>query len=173
MRHIPNILSCIRLLMIGIFIYFFVKLQYLASLIVFIIAFLTDVLDGYLARRNNWVSDIGKVLDPLADKLMLITALTCCYLKGWLPLWILAVAVIKELIMIIAGIVLFKKDVVVYSDWFGKIAAGCFNVGVALTLLKVFFPAIGMVNILILAVAILLALIAMLHYAKAQVFVKR
>ena len=64
MRHIPNILSAIRLLMVGVFIYFFVNDEVLAALITYIVAFATDIVDGYLARRNNWISNIGKVLDP-------------------------------------------------------------------------------------------------------------
>ena len=56
MRHIPNVLSALRILMVGVFIYFFVQAQYLACLITYITAFLTDLLDGYLARRNNWIS---------------------------------------------------------------------------------------------------------------------
>ena len=85
MRHIPNILSGLRILMVGAFIYFFVNEQYLICLIIYAAAFLTDLLDGYLARRFGWTTDVGKVLDPLADKLMLLTALACFYSVGWLP----------------------------------------------------------------------------------------
>ena len=88
MRHIPNILSALRILMVGVFIYFFTKAQYFACLITYITAFLTDLLDGFLARRNHWISNVGKVLDPLADKLMLLTALVCFATRGWLPLYI-------------------------------------------------------------------------------------
>ena len=76
MRHIPNVLSAIRLILVGVFIFLFARAKYLACLIVFLTAFFTDLLDGYLARRNNWISDLGKVLDPLADKLMVIAALS-------------------------------------------------------------------------------------------------
>ena len=79
MRHIPNVLSAIRLILVGVFIFLFARAKYLACLIVFLTAFFTDLLDGYLARRNNWISDLGKVLDPLADKLMVIAALSCFY----------------------------------------------------------------------------------------------
>ena len=148
MRHIPNVLSALRILMVGVFIYFFVQEQYLACLITYITAFLTDLLDGYLARRNNWISDIGKVLDPLADKLMLLTALMCFLTKGWLPLYMIVIVFAKELTMIIGGAILFRKNVVVYSDWFGKLASGFFNASVALTLAKRFFPQIGILDII-------------------------
>ena len=170
MRHIPNILSALRILMVGVFIYFFTKAQYFACLITYITAFLTDLLDGFLARRNHWITNIGKVLDPLADKLMLLTALVCFATRGWLPLYMILIVFAKELTMIIGGAILFRKKVVVYSDWFGKLASGFFNASVALTLAKRFFPQIGMLDIIVLAVAIVLALVALVHYAKIQVF---
>lgn len=170
MRHIPNILSTIRLLLVGVFIYLFTQGEYLACLIVFAAAFFTDLLDGYLARRNNWISDIGKVLDPLADKLMVIAALACFYSAGWLPLWMLLAVLTKEGLMIIGGIFLFKRKIVVYADWYGKFAAGFFNAGVALTLIKNFWPQLGVLNFIVFCIAILLAVIALLHYARSQVF---
>ena len=106
MRHIPNILSALRILMVGVFIYFFTKAQYFACLITYITAFLTDLLDGFLARRNHWISNVGKVLDPLADKLMLLTALVCFATRGWLPLYMILIVFVKELIMIIGGAIL-------------------------------------------------------------------
>ena len=131
MRHNPNILSALRILMVGVFLYFFIKAQYLSCLITYIVAFLTDLLDGFLARRNNWISNIGKVLDPLADKLMVLTALVCFLSRGWLPL---------------------NKIIIV-----------------ALTLAKRFVPQIGILDIVVLGIAIVLALIALVHYARIQV----
>ena len=169
MRHIPNILSALRILMVGVFLYFFIKAQYLSCLITYIIALLTDLLDGFLARRNNWISNIGKVLDPLADKLMVLTALVCFLTRGWLPLYMIIIVFAKELIMIVGGAILFRKKVFVYSDWFGKFASGFFNASVALTLAKRFVPQIGILDIVVLGIAIILALIALVHYARIQV----
>lgn len=174
MRHIPNILCVFRILLVGVFVAFFFKAQYFACIIVYATAFLTDILDGYLARRNNWISNVGKLLDPLADKLMLIASLLCFYIKGWLPLIILVIVCGKELLMIFGSIfVLKKKNVVVYSDWFGKTAAGCFNLGVLLTLLKNFYPVIGVADIIVYAIAIVLALVALFHYANQRIFKDR
>lgn len=170
MKHIPNILSTIRLLLVGVFIHFFAKGQVLFALITYVVAFFTDLLDGYLARRNNWISNVGKVLDPLADKLMLIAALCCFYAADWIDLWLLAIVVGKELLMILGGAFLYKRKIVVYADWFGKAAAGFFNAGVAVTLAKKYFDWewIGPWNIVLLCIAIALAIIALLHYAKRQ-----
>lgn len=173
MRHIPNILSGLRILMVGAFIYFFVNEQYLICLIIYATAFLTDLLDGYLARRFGWTTDVGKVLDPLADKLMLLTALACFYSVGWLPFYMVAIVFFKELVMIIGGMLLFRKKIVVYADWFGKIAAGLFNISVAATLLKNFWPQIGYWNLIILALATICAFIALVHYARKQALSNR
>lgn len=172
MRHIPNVLSGLRLVMVGVFAYCFRKGNYMAAMIVYAAAFLTDILDGYLARRNHWISDLGKILDPLADKLMLLCALVCFYLKGWLPLFIPLIAAAKELVMLIGGLfMLGRKRVVVVSDWWGKFAAGFFNISVLLTLLSNFppFEPLAKYTLPLFCLAILLGLAAALHYARTQV----
>ena len=72
MKHLPNILTSIRILMAGVFAYFFMEDNYTACCVSFGVSMLTDVLDGALARANNWVSDLGKILDPVADKVTLL-----------------------------------------------------------------------------------------------------
>ncbi|MEA5060280.1 CDP-diacylglycerol--glycerol-3-phosphate 3-phosphatidyltransferase [bioreactor metagenome] len=172
MKHIPNILSGLRLGMVGVFLYFFRRDDYLAALIIYATAFLTDILDGYLARRNGWISNLGKILDPLADKLMLLCALACFYVKGWLPLFIPLIAAGKELTMLVGGLfMLGKKNVVVVSDWWGKFAAGFFNVSVLLTLLSNFSPFsfLATYTVALFCLAIGFAIIAVIHYARTQV----
>ena len=172
MRHIPNILSGLRLILVGVFLWFFSRANYLASLIVYAAAFLTDILDGYLARRNGWITNLGKILDPLADKLMLLCALFCFFRNGWLPLFIPLIALAKELIMLLGGLFLLgRKKVVVVSDWWGKFAAGFFNVSVLLTLLSN-FPACSFLarfTLPLFYIAIGFALLAMVHYGRTQV----
>ena len=172
MRHIPNILSGCRLGMVGLFIYFFRRNDIMAALIVYAAAFFTDILDGYLARRNGWISNLGKILDPLADKLMLLCALACFYLKGWLPLFIPLVAAFKELAMLVGGLfMLNKKNIVVVSDWWGKIAAGFFNISVILTLLANLSSLrfLSGITIPLFCLAIVLGFIAVFHYGHTQV----
>lgn len=169
MKNIPNVLSVLRLAMIGVFIWFFRGGQYVAVLITYVTAVLTDILDGYLARRNNWITNVGKVLDPLADKLMLLTALVCFSIRGWVPLLLVLIVAVKELLMIIGGIFLWKRKVVVYADRFGKCATGFFNTGVVATLLKEFWPWIGSLNLILLGIAVLLALVALFHYGRKDV----
>lgn len=172
MRHIPNIISGIRLLMVGVFIYFYVHAQYAACLIVYLAAFLSDLLDGFLARRNKWITNVGKVLDPLADKAMLIAAVVCFFLNEWLPLWMFLLIVGKEAIMVIGGIFLYTKEVVVYADWVGKFASGFFTASVLTAILRHFpeFEAIGSLYLILFGISVVLAFIALFHYARLQVF---
>lgn len=173
MKNIPNILSAIRIVLVGLFVYLFLNDRYVDALITFVVAFLTDVLDGYLARRFNWITNVGKLLDPIADKLLVIAAL-CCILVAksanpvYLVLFILVL--VKETLMIIGGLVMLKKKVVVYSDWYGKTATGLFSLGIVMTLVDIALPSIGLnpwcIGVLIIAVA--LAYFAMVHYAMTQ-----
>jgi len=173
MKYLPNILTGIRLLLIVAFVWLFQNDYVLEALVLFVIAFLTDLLDGYLARRNNWVSDVGKVLDPLADKLMLLSALTCFTLRHWIPVWLLIAVAGKEFLMILGGAVLYRRRVVVSADWYGKAAAGVFNAGVVATLLRHFVPGLRYVDLVLFGLGIVLMLIALVHYAKKQFFPKQ
>lgn len=143
MKQIPNILSSLRLVLVGVFVFLFIKEEYIWSMVVYLTAFFTDILDGYLARKNNWITNAGKVLDPLADKLMLFAVLCCFYLIGEIPLYVVLIMFIKDLVMIVIGILLYYKRVVVYADWFGKIAAGLFLLAVVLTFVHIIWGALG------------------------------
>ena len=141
LKHIPNILTVIRLLLVPLFAYVYflpVDNAKTIALIVFIIAGITDVLDGYIARRYQLVSAVGTALDPLADKLMLLTALTCLYISAYLPFIILAIMYLKEFTLMISGIIMYfqKEKTVVPSNIFGKMATVIFSVAIILTFLR-------------------------------------
>ena len=185
MRHIPNILSGFRIVLVGVFAWLFLTAKiphptnYWWALGVFVLAFLTDVLDGFLARTFHWITPVGKLLDPLADKLMTITALIVIIAAKvqsggeygiYLALFLLAAS--KELLMLIGGLLMLKNRKVAYSDWYGKTAAGIFALGIALTLLSFPVPAVHPWNVAVLSAAVALSYFAMVHYARTQLFVK-
>ena len=127
MKNIPNILSFIRLLMIPVFVYaYFTFDTYPRSFIaagIYLLAWITDALDGYLARRNNWITDLGKWLDPLADKAMQFTAAVCFAIDNLVFLIVVIPMFLKEMLMLIGGMVIIKrKNVVVQALWYGKVA---------------------------------------------------
>ena len=131
--NVPNALTLLRLFLIPVFILVFFSgadhsLMY--SITIFLVAGFTDVLDGYIARKYNLITKWGIVLDPLADKLMLTTVLTCLVIGHYVPLWILVIVTVKELCMIAMGTVLYKNNTVIPSNIYGKISTFLFYVSI-------------------------------------------
>ena len=121
MKKIPNILTVIRLFLVPLFWWMYFKNPAYGA-IVFIAACVTDVVDGFLARKLDAITKFGMLVDPLADKLMQMSAVICLFISGILPQWIVTVLVMKELIMIISASFLFKKDIVIPANKIGKAA---------------------------------------------------
>lgn len=133
--NVPNLLTVIRLFLIPIFIVvFFSALEnhLILAVFIFILAGATDVLDGFIARKFNLVTKWGQVMDPLADKLMQLTVLTCITIEGLIPTWIIIVYGIKELTMIFGGVFLYtkKEKIVIPANLFGKVATLTFYLAV-------------------------------------------
>lgn len=136
---IPNILTCIRLCLMPVFLLVYMMpvegAQYYA-MAVLIIAFVTDVLDGFIARKFNMVTNLGKALDPIADKAMQLTALIClAFHTDYSLVWVVILVGVKELLLGIGALVLYKSGIITQANWFGKIA--CF-VSFACTLILLF-----------------------------------
>ena len=133
---VPNILTMFRLALVPVFWVLMMgfALNYWA-LAAFVVATITDMLDGYLARRFNQVTDFGKLMDPLADKLMVLSVLATLLLRGVIPWKPVALLALKEFIMLLGGIVLYKRKIVVHALFVGKFAQVC----VCLALILSFF----------------------------------
>ncbi|MDO4543019.1 MAG: CDP-alcohol phosphatidyltransferase family protein [Clostridia bacterium] len=175
MKHIPNILSVFRIALAGLFIYLFIRYEYTYALIVFATAFFTDILDGYLARKFNWISDTGKLLDPVADKLLVVGALICILIrKSGEPFYLVVfvLVVVKEALMLAGAAIMLKKKDVAYADWYGKSATGLFAMGIVLTLLDFAIAGVRLEAWCIgfLSAAVALSYLALIHYAKSQMF---
>lgn len=137
MKHLPNILTMIRLVLVPVFAVVFFSGSPGArtyALAIFLAAGATDVLDGWIARKYNLISKVGTALDPLADKLMLLTALVCLAIDNTLPLWLLVIVLAKETYMIATGVYMYfrKTKLVIPSNRFGKTATVLFTLAVLL-----------------------------------------
>lgn len=153
-RNIPNILTIFRVVLVPVYFGFFYWNKY-AALAVFIIASLTDFLDGYLARKNDLVTSFGKFMDPLADKLLVTTALLCFVDIGQVPVAVAAVVVGRDLAVDGLRMTAASKNVVMAAGWTGKVKT--FATMVAICVMIVFgdvevINIIGSVLILILNV---------------------
>ena len=167
MKHISNILTFIRLLLVPLFPAAFFSSHpdgRFIALGIFVTAGFTDFLDGYIARRFNMISPLGIVLDPLADKLMLLTVLFTLWFSGMLPGWIFVLLLLKESFMIVAGTYLyFKKGrFTIPSNLFGKSATALLFLAIPI---KILFPDNPLSFFLIL-IAICLMVPALLIYIR-------
>lgn len=142
-KYVPNILTVIRFLLIPIIITLLYQAKYVDAIIVFSISGITDILDGTIARKFNFISDFGKLMDPLADKLTQLSMLLMLTVKKIIPLWIVIVVFIKEFCMICGASFLYGKELVVSSKWYGKAATTLFYLAIVVSLvLKELEPSI-------------------------------
>lgn len=135
LKHVPNALTIIRFLLIPVIVISIFNGDYIIAFIFFTVSGITDIADGFIARKFNLISNFGKLMDPLADKLTQIATIASLTLKDIIPIWILAIVLLKELIMIAGASFLYGKDVVVYSKWYGKLATVLFYVAIVFSLL--------------------------------------
>jgi len=101
-RDIPNIITVFRFLLVPPVVWAMLNDRFGLALLLFGIAGLSDAVDGYLAKRNNWTSRLGAIMDPLADKLLLVCSFLCLAWLGWIPVWLVLLVITRDFI-IIAG----------------------------------------------------------------------
>ena len=140
---IPNLLSLLRLALVPMFAVVFFQPwpdAHTWAALIYLIAFLTDIADGWIARRFNQITKLGRILDPLADKLMTFTVIVCITADHIIPLWAVVAFFCKELTIAIGGCLMYQRlGDVIPSNWLGKASTGVFFVVCAALVL---FPAI-------------------------------
>lgn len=134
-KHIPNILTILRFFIIPFIVYYLIGDNYIAAFILLTLSGLTDVLDGAIARKFNFITNFGKLIDPLADKVTQLSLLCTLVFKGIIPLWILVIVLLKEAFMVCGASFLYGRDLVVSSKWYGKSATVLFYLAIAISLL--------------------------------------
>lgn len=102
---IPNAISIVRILLVAPIVYLLLDGQYSLALFLIVIAGLSDALDGFLAKRYNWSSRLGSFLDPLADKLLLVSCFLVCALIGLMPVWLFALILFRDLVVAFGALV--------------------------------------------------------------------
>ncbi|AFK86497.1 MULTISPECIES: CDP-alcohol phosphatidyltransferase family protein [Thermoanaerobacterium] len=160
--NIPNTLTLIRFVLIPVFVYsfFYINNGNIYAAVVFLISGITDVLDGYIARHYNQITKVGILMDPLADKLMIITVLLSLWAKGVIPFFIILIVIIKEVTMIIGAFILYKRrDITIPANRFGKTATLLFYVAIIFSIFD--WP----YGLTLMIIALLLALVAFFIYS--------
>lgn len=165
--NVPNVLTMIRLALIPVFVLFHAAHREKVALLVFCVASLTDWLDGHIARKHHLITDFGKLMDPLADKLMVCTALIMQGLNGTFPVAAILIVIIKELVMIYGSSYLLAHDVVVYANLWGKLAQCSFILALVLSFWHTDFTAMGFpIDRVCLWIAVVLAGVALVDYTR-------
>lgn len=133
---VPNILSYFRLLLVPVFIWvYLVKQDYTLTAIILTISALTDITDGFIARKFNMITDWGKIIDPIADKATQFSILVCLMLKYPPVIFMTSILFFKEIYMGIIGYIVIKKtDTVTGAKWYGKLNT-CVIYAIIMTLL--------------------------------------
>ncbi len=158
----PNTLTIVRLLLIPVYLYFFLKGEYIISGIFFSISGLTDFMDGYLARKYNMVTDLGKILDPLADKLTLISILAVLIYTNLIPRVISVTLLIRELLVLLGSGIMYSMGKKLLSPTLlGKLSVFLLYVAIAAYLLNFQF-----INMVLLYIVIPINIISALDYIR-------
>jgi cardiolipin synthase len=164
---LPNLITVFRIILIPVYlVLFFSDIEDKVFILgmIFMIAGVSDVLDGYIARRFNLISKLGAALDPFADKMMSFTVLVTFTMIGLIPVWILIPMLVKEIIMIGGGLILYIKHgrAVIPSNKYGKVAT--FSLYAAI--LSIVFNLSMTISIILLSITVTLNLIAFYNYLK-------
>ena len=168
--NVPNVLTMLRLALIPVFVALFATGHEKLALLTFLAASFTDFLDGYLARKHNHITAFGKLMDPLADKVMVCTALLCQGIQGVFPWTAIAIVMGKELLMVLGGVFMLRNDVVVYSNMLGKLAQCCFILALTLSFFHAEFLAWGFpLDRIILWISVGMTICALIDYAVGAV----
>lgn len=172
--NLPNRLTMLRVCLIPVFLclfYFPFSGHFFLSLAVFIAASLTDMLDGRIARSRGLITDFGKFMDPLADKLLVVSALICLMDLKMAPALVAIVLISREFLVTSLRLVAAPKGIVIAADRWGKYktASQMVWISAALLLLSlgelgIMIPGAELVNAALLALATLLTLISGVNY---------
>ncbi len=163
---IPNLLSFFRLCLIPVFMWLYcVEKNYLWTGIILIISGLTDTVDGIIARKFNMISDLGKVLDPIADKVTQAAMLFCLLTRFPLMIAPLALMVVKEFFMGVTGLLVIQKTGKVFgADWHGKVNTWLLY---AMMILHVFWYNIpDVVSKVLIGICVVMMLISLVLYGR-------
>lgn len=166
--NLPNKLTLLRVVLIPVFVILLLleggqnDTLRIAALIVFCFASFTDFLDGQIARRNNLVTNFGKFMDPLADKLLVCSALICMIELGQLPSWYVLTVIAREFIISGFRLVAADNGIVIAASWWGKFKTTFQMLTVILLILNI--PALHTVTLIIAGIAFVLTLVSLLDY---------
>lgn len=167
--NVPNVLTLIRLFLVPVYwiVFFSCINSKIICLSIFCVACITDFLDGMIARKYNLITDFGKLCDPLADKLMVVSVLISHYIKGSIDILPILIIAIKESFLIIGGFIMLKKyKIVVYSNFYGKAGMVSFVIALILLFFHSYWVNIGIpLDVIFVWLSVALSVLSLCIYA--------
>ena len=170
--NLPNKLTIVRIVLIPFFVFFmlttFVPEPYTFWIaeIIFIVASLTDTADGMIARKYNLITNFGKFMDPLADKMLVSSAFICLVALGRIPAWIVIVIIGRE--FIISGFRLVASDngIVIAASYWGKFKTTFQMLAIVLLILNLgdTYPVMHLIEQILIYVALILTIVSLVDY---------
>ena len=157
--NVPNVLTLVRIAALPFVIWRFMAGDRRGALVLYVLVVLTDVVDGFIARKFNKITNFGKLMDPLADKLLLLTMLALFCIEGTLPLWVMLLMVAKESVMIAGSCYALYHGIVVHALFIGKAATVAFAAAVISLLLDW-----SVAGLILMGIAVVLTLSAFAYY---------
>ena len=171
--NLPNKLTVLRVLMVPFFVLFMLTdiggaANKWIALVIFCVASLTDMLDGKIARARNLVTNFGKFMDPLADKLLVCSAMICMITTGQLPAWVVIIIIARE--FIISGFRLVASDagIVIAASWWGKVKTVS-QMAMIIVLLADFGGIFDMIGTALVWVSLILTVVSLVDYVKKNI----
>lgn len=167
--NLPNKLTTFRVILIPFFVFFMLTpnmtgVNNYIAVAIFIVASLTDLLDGKIARKYNLVTNFGKFMDPLADKLLVCSAMICLIQTGQLAAWIVVIIIARE--FIISGFRLIASDngVVIAASYWGKFKTTFQMLMVIVLILDIQMPFFQILGVILTYVALILTVVSLIDY---------
>jgi cardiolipin synthase (CMP-forming) len=122
--NVPNFLTALRIILAPVFMILLLNNKYVAAFVVVLIASITDFFDGQIARRFNMQTKLGRILDPIADKVLVFCAIVALLIKFNFPLWIGLIILARDFIILLGGMIFFlrKKQEFLVPNIFGKVS---------------------------------------------------
>lgn len=167
--NLPNKLTTFRVILIPFFVFFMLApnmtgISNYIAVAIFIVASLTDLLDGKIARKYNLVTNFGKFMDPLADKLLVCSAMICLIQTGQLAAWIVVIIIARE--FIISGFRLIASDngVVIAASYWGKFKTTFQMLMVIVLILNIQMPFFQILGVILTYVALILTVVSLIDY---------
>ena len=161
MNTTANKITIARIALIPVFLVLCYTGHRIAATVVFILASLSDLLDGYIARHYNQISNFGKFMDPLADKMLVLSAMCFLVEKGQMPGWVVAVVLFREFAVSGLRLVAAESQRVIAAAWSGKVKTTCTMVGLCFVLV---FTQFEWLNMLVSAVILITTIYSGVEY---------